>query len=95
MSNFFVNELVEESAVHSLPERKRRLGVLFWICVGWLALNVVRRHLRQRAAAAESARRRTTTRSTSVPHSTTCSAPTTSAATSSRASSTDRGSRSR
>jgi peptide/nickel transport system permease protein len=39
VSNFFVNELVEESAVHSLPERKRRLGVLFWICVGWLALN--------------------------------------------------------
>jgi peptide/nickel transport system permease protein len=39
VSNFFVNELVEESAVHSLPERKKRLGVLFWICVGWLALN--------------------------------------------------------
>jgi peptide/nickel transport system permease protein len=40
VSNFFVNELVEESAMHSLPERKKRLGVLFWICVGWLALNV-------------------------------------------------------
>lgn len=39
MSNFFVNELVEESAVHSLPERKKRLGILFWICVGWIALN--------------------------------------------------------
>jgi peptide/nickel transport system permease protein len=39
VSNFFVNELVEESAVHSLPERKKRLGVLFWICVGWLAIN--------------------------------------------------------
>jgi peptide/nickel transport system permease protein len=39
VSNFFVNELVEESAIHSLPERKRRLGVLFWICVGWLAIN--------------------------------------------------------
>jgi peptide/nickel transport system permease protein len=39
VSNFFVNELVEEVAVQSLPERKKRLGVLFWICVGWLALN--------------------------------------------------------
>jgi peptide/nickel transport system permease protein len=39
VSNFFVNELVEESAVHSLPERKKRLGILFWICVGWIALN--------------------------------------------------------
>jgi peptide/nickel transport system permease protein len=39
VSNFFVNELVEESAVHSLPERKKRLGVPFWICVGWLAIN--------------------------------------------------------
>jgi peptide/nickel transport system permease protein len=39
VSNFFVNELVEESAMHGLPERKKRLGVLFWICVGWLALN--------------------------------------------------------
>jgi peptide/nickel transport system permease protein len=39
VSNFFVNELVEESAMHSLPERKKRLGVLFWICVGWLSIN--------------------------------------------------------
>jgi peptide/nickel transport system permease protein len=39
VSNFFVNELVEESAIHSLPERKKRLGILFWICVGWIALN--------------------------------------------------------
>jgi len=40
VSNLFVNEIVEEVAVQSLPERKKRLGVLFWLCVGWLALNV-------------------------------------------------------
>ncbi len=39
MSSLFVNELVEESTVQSVPERKKRLGLLFWICVGWLALN--------------------------------------------------------
>jgi peptide/nickel transport system permease protein len=37
----YVNELVEEASVHDRPERKRRLGVLFWICVGYLALNVL------------------------------------------------------
>ncbi len=42
MSNsYFVNELVEEATTQTTPERKKRLGVLFWICVGWLALNVL------------------------------------------------------
>jgi peptide/nickel transport system permease protein len=36
----FVNEFVEEAAVSSQPARKRRLGVLFWISVGWIGLNV-------------------------------------------------------
>ena len=40
MSNsLIVNELVEEA--HDRPERKRKLGILFWICVGWLVLNFV------------------------------------------------------
>jgi peptide/nickel transport system permease protein len=37
----YVNEMVEEASAHDRPERKRRLGILFWICVGWLALNVL------------------------------------------------------
>ncbi|HVA71110.1 MAG TPA: ABC transporter permease [Acidimicrobiales bacterium] len=42
MSNsYFVDELVEESTTQTTPERKKRLGVLFWICVVWLALNVL------------------------------------------------------
>jgi peptide/nickel transport system permease protein len=41
VSNFFVNELVEEATTQVQPARKRRLGILFWICVGWLALNVL------------------------------------------------------
>jgi peptide/nickel transport system permease protein len=36
----FINEIVEEAAVHSQPARKRKLGFLFWLCVGWLALNL-------------------------------------------------------
>jgi peptide/nickel transport system permease protein len=35
----YVAEVVEEH--HERPERKRRLGVLFWICVGWIGLNVL------------------------------------------------------
>jgi peptide/nickel transport system permease protein len=35
----YVAEVVEEH--HDRPERKKRLGILFWICVGWIALNVV------------------------------------------------------
>jgi peptide/nickel transport system permease protein len=31
--------MVEEA--HDRPERKKRLGVLFWICVGWLAVNFI------------------------------------------------------
>jgi peptide/nickel transport system permease protein len=37
----FLNELVEEASVHTQPLRKRRLGFLFWLCVGWIALNIV------------------------------------------------------
>jgi peptide/nickel transport system permease protein len=40
-NSYFVNELVEEATTQTTPERKKRLGVLFWICVGWLALNVL------------------------------------------------------
>src|ERR1700683_5114419 len=40
VSNFFVNELGAEATTQVQPTRKRRLGILFWICVGWLALNV-------------------------------------------------------
>jgi peptide/nickel transport system permease protein len=38
-SSLIVNEMVEEA--HDRPERKKKLGVLFWICVGWLVLNFV------------------------------------------------------
>ncbi len=38
-SAFAVSELLESPA--ATPERKRRLGLLFWICVGWLSLNVL------------------------------------------------------
>ena len=42
MSNsYFVNELVEESTTLMTPERKKRLGVLFWICVAWLGINLL------------------------------------------------------
>ncbi|HEY1824550.1 MAG TPA: ABC transporter permease [Acidimicrobiales bacterium] len=42
MSNpSFAEELVEEHTVRTQVLRKRRLGVLFWTCVGWLGLNVV------------------------------------------------------
>jgi peptide/nickel transport system permease protein len=37
----FAEELVEEHTVRTQVLRKRRLGVLFWTCVGWLGLNVV------------------------------------------------------
>jgi peptide/nickel transport system permease protein len=39
--SYFVNELVEESTALMTPERKKRLGVLFWICVAWLGLNLL------------------------------------------------------
>ena len=35
----YVAEVVEEH--HDRPERKRRLGILFWICVGWIGLNII------------------------------------------------------
>jgi peptide/nickel transport system permease protein len=36
----FINEIVEEATAHSQPSRKRKLGFLFWLCVGWIALNL-------------------------------------------------------
>jgi peptide/nickel transport system permease protein len=38
-NSLIVNEMVEEA--HDRPERKKKLGVLFWICVGWLILNFI------------------------------------------------------
>jgi len=35
----YVAEVVEEH--HDRPERKKKLGILFWICVGWVALNLL------------------------------------------------------
>ncbi len=41
MSNpTFAAEIVEESTVHTAPARKKRLGILFWTCVGWIGINV-------------------------------------------------------
>jgi peptide/nickel transport system permease protein len=33
--------LAEEGGPHDLPEERKRLGVLFWICVGWISLNII------------------------------------------------------
>jgi len=38
-SSLYVSEAVEEATQHARIEKKR-LGVLFWICVGWLGLNL-------------------------------------------------------
>ncbi|MCU1364129.1 MAG: hypothetical protein JWM55_1957 [Acidimicrobiaceae bacterium] len=38
-SSLIVHEMVEEA--HDRPARKKKLGVLFWICVGWLVLNFI------------------------------------------------------
>jgi peptide/nickel transport system permease protein len=35
----YVAEVVEEH--HDRPERKKKLGILFWICVGWIAINLL------------------------------------------------------
>ena len=37
----YVQEMIEEAALPDRPERKRKLGILFWICVGWIALNLL------------------------------------------------------
>jgi len=36
-----VSELLEETSLIEKPDRGEPLGPLFWICVGWLALNVL------------------------------------------------------
>ena len=42
MSNSpLVREMIEDATVRDTPARKRRLGVLFWVCVGWLVLNLL------------------------------------------------------
>ncbi len=38
MSNTFLE--LEELALVERPEKKKPLGPLFWICVGWIALNI-------------------------------------------------------
>jgi len=37
----YVQEMVEETALPDRPERKKKLGVIYWICVGWIALNLL------------------------------------------------------
>lgn len=37
----YVQEMVEETALPDRPERKKKLGVIFWICVSWVALNLL------------------------------------------------------
>ncbi len=33
--------LIEEYSIVERPEKKKKLGLLFWICVGWIGLNVI------------------------------------------------------
>jgi len=33
--------MIEDATVRDTPPRKRRLGILFWACVGWLILNLL------------------------------------------------------
>ena len=40
-NSFLVNELVEEATTAVAPARKKKLGLLFWVCVGWLTLNLL------------------------------------------------------
>ncbi|HVB50264.1 MAG TPA: ABC transporter permease [Acidimicrobiales bacterium] len=40
-SSMYVQEMVEETALPDRPERKKKLGVIYWICVGWIALNLL------------------------------------------------------
>ncbi|MDE3065054.1 MAG: ABC transporter permease [Acidobacteriota bacterium] len=35
-----MSEMVEPELLAERPEKREPLGVLFWVCVGWLALNV-------------------------------------------------------
>ena len=35
-----MNSAIEELTLIDRPEKSQRLGVLFWICVGWVALNI-------------------------------------------------------
>jgi peptide/nickel transport system permease protein len=37
----FTQETIEEVALADRPERKKKLGILFWICVAWIALNLI------------------------------------------------------
>jgi len=40
-SSPLVREMIEDATVRDTPPRKRRLGILFWACVGWLILNLL------------------------------------------------------
>ena len=65
---------------------KKKLGVLFWICVGWIVLVALGGHLRQPAPAAQPRPRATTTACRTPDRAgATSSAPTTSTGTSSAA----------
>ena len=77
-------EIVAEEAA---DPTKKKLGVLFWICAGWIVLVALGGHLRQPAPAAQPRTWGTTTACrTRGPGGATSSAPTTSTATSSAAS---------
>jgi peptide/nickel transport system permease protein len=41
VSNFPQFNVLEEAILVEKPEKKEPLGVLFWICVGWIGLNIV------------------------------------------------------
>jgi len=36
-----VSELLDEVSLVERPEKNKPLGVLFWICVGWITLNII------------------------------------------------------
>jgi peptide/nickel transport system permease protein len=35
------HSIIEEYSIVERPEKKKKLGVLFWICVAWIGLNVI------------------------------------------------------
>jgi peptide/nickel transport system permease protein len=41
VSNFPQFSVLEEAILVEKPEAKEPLGILFWICVGWIGLNIV------------------------------------------------------
>ena len=41
MSNFSQMFVEEELARVEKPEKREPLGLLFWLCVGWIGLNII------------------------------------------------------